>query len=400
MSQLQREHLYWAALGRRDFLQGAAAFALPPLSTAAVPLGSASGPAEAPSFPGLILREREPQNLEFPFASLDGFLVLTERFYVRNHFPVPRPDVKHWRLKVEGAVGRPLELSYEALTGMASRTQVALLECAGNGRAFLTPKAKGVPWELGAVGNAEWTGVPLAAVLDRAGVRPGAVEVVLEGADEGEITEEPKSPGRIHFARSLPLEKARRPEVLLAYRMNGKELPPAHGYPLRAVVAGWYGMASVKWLRRIVVTERPFRGYFQALDYTCFERRHGLPSLVPVTELEVKAQVARPARHEVIPAGSPYRIHGAAWAGEAEVAKVEVSTDGGKTWAEARLLGEAVPYSWRLWEYGWRAPGRAGPVTVLARATDRRGRVQAMRHDPDRRGYKISHVLPAEAAVR
>jgi DMSO/TMAO reductase YedYZ molybdopterin-dependent catalytic subunit len=313
---------------------------------------------------------------------------------------MPQLDVKNWRLKVEGAIERPLELNYDELTKMPSRTQVALLECAGNSRVFLTPKAKGVQWELGAVGNAEWTGVPLAAVLDRAGIKKGAVEVILEGADEGEIKEDPKSPGKIHFARSLPLEKARKPEVLLAHRMNGKELPPSHGFPVRAIVAGWYGMASVKWLTRIVVTDRPFQGFFQTIDYSYFERRQGLPSLVPLTEMEVKAEIARPARYEVIPAKSAYRIHGAAWAGESEVTKVEVSTDGGTTWAEARLLGKPVPHSWRLWEYEWQTPSKAGFVTVMARATDQRNRVQAGKHDPDRRGYKISHVLPVEVELR
>jgi DMSO/TMAO reductase YedYZ molybdopterin-dependent catalytic subunit len=388
-------------LDRRTFLQRAAAVTVPLLSVAGFPreFARCRGAAES-SFPGLILREKEPENLEFPFATLNSFLTPNEHFYIRNHFPIPQLEVKNWRLKVEGAIERPLELNYDDLTKMPSRTQVALLECAGNSRGFLTPKAKGVQWELGAVGNAEWTGVPLAAVLDRAGIKKGAVEVVLEGADEGEIKEDPKSPGKIHFARSLPLEKARKPEVLLAHRMNGKELPPAHGFPVRAVVAGWYGMASVKWLTRIVVTDQPFQGFFQTLDYSYFERRRGLPSLVPLTEMEVKAEIAHPASHEVIPVKSSYRIHGAAWAGESEVTKVEVSTDGGTTWADARLLEKWVPHSWRLWDYEWQTPGQAGFVTVMARATDRRNRVQAGKHDPDRRGYKISHVLPVEVELR
>ena len=216
------------------------------------------------------------------------------RFYVRNHFVAPKLEARDWRLKVEGAVERPLELTYDDLLKMAPRTQTALLECAGNSRVFLTPKASGVAWELGAASNAEWAGVPLAALLDRAGVRGSAVEVILEGADAGEIKDEPKSPGKISFARSLPLDKARKPEVLLAHKMNGDDLPAAHGFPVRAVVPGWYGMASVKWLTRIVVADRPFQGYFQSLSYTSFERVNGLPSMVPVTELEVKAEVARP----------------------------------------------------------------------------------------------------------
>src|SRR5262249_13068310 len=157
---------------------------------------------------------RQPDNLESPFEALDAFLVPNERFYVRNHFAAPKIDARAWRLKVEGAVEKPLEIGYDELLKLPSRSQVALLECAGNGRVFVTPKAKGVGWGFGAVGTAEWTGVPLAALLERAGVRANAVEVVLEGADSGSIDEEPKSPGAIHFARSLPLAKARRPEVL------------------------------------------------------------------------------------------------------------------------------------------------------------------------------------------
>lgn len=391
------------AVGRRTFLQGVAltlplAYADRGRLTAARPTDEKKEPPGDRSG-GLIVRQQEPQNLEMPFETLDAFLTPNERFYVRNHFNVPKTDAKTWRLKVEGAVERPLELTYAELTRLPARTQVALLECAGDGRAFLKPKAKGVQWELGAVGTAEWAGVPLAALLEKAGVRDQAVEVILEGADQGEITEEPKSPGKIAFARSLPLAQARRPEVLLAHRMNGQELPAAHGFPVRAVVPGWYGMASVKWLSRIVVTDRPFQGYFQALDYTVFERRHGLPTLVPVRELEVKAQIARPARQEVVPAGKPYRIHGAAWTGESGVTKVEVSVDGGQTWAAAKLLGQAAPLAWRLWEYTWPSPP-AGPHTLMAKATDGQGRTQPAQRDPDRRGYMISHVLPVEVEVR
>src|SRR5262249_37248653 len=157
-----------------------------------------------------------------------------------------------WKLTVEGAVDRPLSLTLNDLQRMKEATLTATLECAGNSRVFLVPRVPGVPWELGAVSNAEWGGVPLAAILEKAGVQNKAVEVVLEGADTGEVKDPPTTPGVIPYARSLPLEKARKPEVLLAWKMNGAELTPAHGYPLRAVVAGWYGMASVKWLTRLV----------------------------------------------------------------------------------------------------------------------------------------------------
>ena len=229
------------------------------------------------------------------------------------------------------------------------------MECAGNGRSFLQPKVKGVAWDLGAVGNAEWTGVLLRDVLQRAGVRSGALEVVLEGGDKGTIPEPPRPPGEIHYARSLPIAKAS-DDVLLAFEMNGQPLPASHGFPLRAVVPGWFGMASVKWLQRIIVTETPFNGYYQSIDYTYWQRRDGMPTLVPLAEMELKAQIARPSMGEVLSAGAPYRVHGAAWAGTEEVAGVEISIDGGGRWSPANLIGESVKNAWRFWEFIW-TPG-------------------------------------------
>lgn len=365
------------------------------------PRNSDSLPAAKPLFAGMIIREKEPENLEFPFAALHKSITPNEQFFIRSHFPVPRLSARGWGLKIEGLVEHPCEISYEDLLAMPSRTVVMTLECAGNSRIFLSPKVGGLQWELGAVGCAEWTGVPLAAVLERAGVHTGAVEVVLEGADSGEIKKEPQSPGKIHFARSLPLDKALQPEVILAWQMNGAPLPPSHGFPVRAIVPGWYGMASVKWLRRIIVTDRIFCGYFQTSDYTFWDQRDGLPiQLLPVTEVEIKAQIARPALRELVPADSIYRVYGAAWGGESTVVKVEVSDDGGRNWKSAQLLGEPVAYAWRLWEYHWRTPGHEGSYTLMARATDDRGREQPMQRDERRGTYVISHVQPIEVEVR
>ncbi len=353
------------------------------------------------AFPGLILREKEPENLEFPFSSLNSLITPNEQFFVRSHFAVANLDLDSWRLKIEGMVDHPAEISYDDLLKLPSRTITMTLECAGNSRIFLTPKVGGLQWELGAVGNAEWMGVPLAAVLERARVRAGVVEVILEGADAGEIKKEPQSPGKVHYARGLPLEKALQQDVILAYQMNGTQLSIAHGFPVRAIVPGWYGMASVKWLTRIFLTDSVFRGYFQTLDYTYWEQREGLPiQLLPVGEVEVKAQIARPALHEVVPANSVYRMHGAAWTGESEVTKVEVSTDGGRTWEAAQLLGPSSGYGWRLWEYHWRTPSRVRRQTVMARAADARGHVQPMQRDRHRGNYIISHVQPIEVEVQ
>jgi DMSO/TMAO reductase YedYZ molybdopterin-dependent catalytic subunit len=197
----------------------------------------------------------------------------------------------------------------------------------------------------------------------------------------------------------LPLTKARRPEVLLAHRMNGAALPENHGFPVRAVVPGWYGVASVKWLTRLIVTDRPFHSFYQSIDYSYFERRDGLPAVVPITELDVKAEIAQPVANAQVPANKDYRMHGAAWTGESEVVKVEVSTDSGQSWTAAKLLGKPVPFTWRLWEFNWRTP-QPGRYTVMARATDQRGRTQPLKRDPDRRNYLISHILPIEVEVR
>ena len=347
---------------------------------------------------GLIVREREPLNLEMPFSTLNGFATPNDSFYVRCHFPVPEIAVSKWSLEVGGEVEAPFSVSYEELLAMESRTVTATLECAGNNRDFLEPKVKGIQWGLGAVGNASWTGVALSALLERAKVKPAAIEVILEGADEGEIANPPRPPGRIRFARSLPLEKALT-DVLLAHTMNGTKLTASHGFPLRAIVPGWYAMASVKWLRRIIVTDTPFAGYYQSIDYSYWKRTAGLPSLIAIAEQQIKAEIARPENGETVPTGKTVRVHGAAWSCDADITKVEVSVDSGTTWQEARLLDSSVRNAWRLWEYDWRTPTSPGKQTLHARATDSRGCVQPFERDPDRGTYMINHVLPIEVEV-
>jgi DMSO/TMAO reductase YedYZ molybdopterin-dependent catalytic subunit len=388
-------------LDRRTFLGGSVAGAMPFVSPAwADKPSSAEGLENDGKFPGVIARRKDPDNLEFPFALLRDFLTPTEQFFVRTHFHVPKLDPKSWRLKIEGAVKKPLEIDYDELRKMPPHTLTAVLECSGNGRIFLKPPQNGLRWELGGVGNAEWTGVRLADVLERAGVEKDAVEVIAEGTDKGEFKPpSPPTPGVIPFSRSVPLTKARQPEVLLAYKMNGKELSAAHGAPVRLLVPGWYGMASVKWLQRLIVTKRPFHGFFQTFEYSVWERSQGVPSLVPVRDMQIKSEIARPMLGEVVPAKSTYRVFGAAWAGDSTAAKVQVSCDGGKSWHEAKLLDEPVPFTWRRWEYQWRTPEATGPCILLARATDAQGRTQPMQREEDYRDAVISHVLPIEVEI-
>jgi len=344
------------------------------------------------------VRSEEPLNLEMPFETLDGFITPTKLFYVRTHFPIPKIDRNKWRLRVEGEVERPFEINFDELIKLESRKIPATLECAGNNRSFLEPKVKGVQWSLGGVGNAEWTGVPLPILLDRAQVKPSAREIILEGADRGKL-EDPKSPrGELNFARSIPLKKAR--DVLLAHKMNDVDLPAENGFPVRAIVPGWYAVASIKWLQRIIVTDKPFNGYYQTLDYSYWRREGELAELVPLREMQIKAEIARPSEGETVPANSNARVRGTAWTGDGEIMKVEISSDDGATWNEAKLLGESKPNSWRLWEFNWKTPARAGKATLVARATDSNGRTQPIERDPDRGTYMINHLLPIEVEVR
>jgi DMSO/TMAO reductase YedYZ molybdopterin-dependent catalytic subunit len=347
----------------------------------------------------MIIREKEPANLEMPFGGLDGFITPNDKFYVRSHFPVPQIDLATWRLRIEGAVEQPLELSHAELLGRSLTTITAAIECAGNSRVFLRPKVKGVQWEMGAVGNAEWTGFLLGDLLREARCSTKACEVILEGADRGAIAEPPRPAGDVHYARSLSLGKARE-GVLLALQMNGEPLTPAHGFPLRAIVPGWYGMAAVKWLQRVIVTEEPFQGYYQTVDYAYWKPSDAGARLVPITEMQVKAAIARPEMNEVIPAGSTYRVQGAAWTADAEITGVEVSVDGGKSWNQASLGKEHSPSSWRLWEYEWSVPKERGPQSLIARATDSRDRTQPIERDANRGSYMINHCLTVEVETR
>jgi DMSO/TMAO reductase YedYZ molybdopterin-dependent catalytic subunit len=347
---------------------------------------------------GKIVRGEDPLNLEMPFEQLDDFITPTKSFYVRTHFPIPKIDKRKWQLRVEGEVEKPFEIDYDELLKVESKKIPATLECAGNNRSFLEPKVKGVQWSLGAVGNAEWTGIPLPVLLDRAGLKSTAREIILEGADGGEL-DEPKAPrGEIHFARSIPLEKAG--DVLLAYKMNDVDLPLEHGFPVRAIVPGWYAVASIKWLQRVIVTDRPFNGYYQTLDYAFWRRDGERTQLTPLTTLQIKAEIARPNTGERIRVNSSVRVHGAAWTGNGQITKVELTTDGGSTWSSAKLFGEPKPNAWRLWEFDWKTPAKPGTATLIARATDSSGGTQPVERDHDRGTYMINHLLPITVQIR
>jgi DMSO/TMAO reductase YedYZ molybdopterin-dependent catalytic subunit len=335
-----------------------------------------------------------PENSETPLESIHGWVTPNCLFFVRNHFAAPAIDVASWRLRIEGCVERPAEWSWEQLMALPQRSVFATVECAGNGRSFLQPHVSGVQWGAGAIGHAEWTGVPLRRLLEEAGVRSDAVEVLFEGGDRGS---EPDHPEPMHFARSLPMDKALDGDTLLVTRMNGELLSASHGFPLRLFVPGWYGVASVKWLRRIEVLDHRFHGYFQSVKYTVQRQTPKGQETVVVGPMPVKSELIRPAAGAELGIGTN-RLFGVAWAGEEAVARVEVSTDGGRTWADADLLGPRTPYCWTLWEYLWEV-AEPGDYTLLTRAVSAGGRVQPTQHDALNGGYLIHHSRPIPVSV-
>ena len=310
-------------------------------------------------------------NREAPLAELaGGVLTPTARFYVRSHFAIPELDPSRWRLRVSGLVRRSLSLALSDILRMPSKALTVTLECAGNGRSFMQPRVAGEQWGYGAVSTAEWVGVPLTAALARAGMESSAAAIIFKGADG--------------FERGLTLAEARDSEVLLVYAMNGEPLPFEHGFPVRLVVAGWYAVASVKWLTEIVVSDRPFQGHFQTEKYVYEWERDGRPQTEPVRRQRVRALITEPALGARLAAGE-VPIRGYAWSGEAPIARVEVSLGAGR-WLPARLLGPADRYAWHPWELIARLH-RPGAVTVRARAIDEAGNRQPEQVEWNRQGY-------------
>jgi DMSO/TMAO reductase YedYZ molybdopterin-dependent catalytic subunit len=346
-------------------------------------------PTEGPlTFEELALATR---NRGMPLEALRYDLTPTGLHHLLVHFDIPRLDPAAYRLEVGGNVERPLSLSLEDLLARPARTLPVTMECAGNGRALLSPRPVSQPWLTEAVGTAEWTGVPLADVLTEAGLRPGTVEVVFTGADHG------VQDGVEHdYARSLPVGEASRPDVLLAHGMNGRPLDPQHGAPLRLVVPGWYGMASVKWLTRIEAVTEPFAGYQQVGTYRY--RRHGDEPGEPVTRMRVRALMAPPGfpdfltRRRIVDAG-PVLLTGRAWSG---VVRVEVGADG--AWAEAELGPVLGPFAWRGWSYRWEAV--PGDHVLACRATDAAGNVQPLEPPWNHGGFGNNAVQVLRVSVR
>ena len=368
---------------RRSFLDAVGRGGAGLVVTTLLPSGHVTA-QEVLSKDRLIVRAARPQDLETPAHLLTSWITPNDLFYVRSHFYTPSVDANTWRLRIDGDVERTLELSLADLKAAPATSMVVTLECAGNGRAFFDPPVAGVQWEKGAVGTAQWSGVRLRDVLRMAGIAPSSRYVWLDGADVG-VGRAPD------FIRSLPVDKAIHPDTLLAYAMNGEPLPMPHGFPLRAIVPGWEGAYSVKWLTHLQVSAHDHDGPFVQAAYR-YPRRPVRPGAVvppnemqPVRGLFVKSVITSPAAGAILAPGA-VRIAGFAWAGEAEITRVDVSTDNGRTWSAARLSADRARYAWRQFDHLWR-PAQNGSYVVLSRATDSRGRVQPIVADWNPSGY-------------
>ena len=311
-------------------------------------------------------------------------------FFVRNNYDATPADPTQWSVKIEGEVDNPLVLRLDDLQKLSMFTQDVTLECAGNGRSFHKPRASGIQWENGAVGNAAWKGVRLADVLSLARPRPTGRHVAFDGLDKPPTLQAPD------FIRSVPIWKALEPHTMIALEMNGKPLPHLHGGPARAIVPGFVGSASIKWLERIIVLADEFDGFYMKSNYTA-PRADNEKEIYSLQSLEVKSVIVGPAEGAKLPAGRT-TVWGWAWSGEGELTGIDVSTDGGQSWSPGTFTGRWDRYSWRKWEAEWDA--KPGAHTVMARASDSLGRIQPTSRAFNRLGYRwnVIHAVKVDVA--
>ena len=372
---------------RRSFLaHGLGISSIAAFGTGVFPFLAYAQELQLPNDDGLIWHSRQYVTAETAPSHLNTWITPTSSFFIRNNLLMPSIDLNQWRLHVTGEVEHPLDLSFRELQALRSVDVTNTLECAGNGRAFFEPKINGLRWGRGAVGNAIFSGPPLHTLLEKARPKPGAGHVAFRGMDV-------LPPGANEFIRSIPLDKALDLHTLVALRMNRAPLTAEHGYPARALVPGWIGSCSIKWLTEIRVLRNEFDGFYMRSAYR-MPGSQGSEDAKPITSLHVKSIITSvtplrvqtqtftplqdqnsPLAEYSVPKREPIRIHGAAWAGENAIAKVEISTDGGRSWRAATLGNERSTYAWRLWSFDWNQ-SRYGTFALQARATDSRGNVQ------------------------
>jgi DMSO/TMAO reductase YedYZ molybdopterin-dependent catalytic subunit len=342
----------------------------------------------------LVELQQATRNRGMPLEGLRYDVTPAGMHYLLIHFDIPPTDAPTWRVEVTGNVDRTLSLSLDDLRSRPAQTIPVTMECAGNGRSRMPHRVTSQPWLLEAIGTAEWTGTPLAPILEEAGIRPGTVEFVFTGADRG------FQGGVEHsYQRSLTVEDALRREVMLVYEMNGRPLEPQHGAPLRLLVPGWYGMTSVKWLTSIEAVTRPFDGYQQAEAYRV-QKSEDDPG-ERVTRINVRALMVPPgiadfpSRDRVVDAGL-VPLQGRAWSGFAPVERVDVSVDG--NWQPARLGDGPGPFAWRPWRFDWQA--EPGEHVLSCRATDADGNTQPLEPFWNVQGMANNYVQTVPVTVR
>jgi sulfane dehydrogenase subunit SoxC len=386
------------SMSRRRFLEllggAGAGVALQACEPRPAPSGRSPSPTASPKtspyvklVPGeLFIDHGTSVEMRWEQMSRWGYLVGNDLFFVRNHTRTARIDASSWKLRIEGSgVGKPLELGYDELLSLPSATSVVrCIECAGNGRSFFRQahgtEAQGTQWKLGGIGVAEWTGVPLGEVLERAGLRKTARDVMPEGADE------------LRVRRPIPVAKALADDTLLVFAMNGEPLPPDHGFPVRVLVPGWVGVANVKWVDRIEVSEEPLYSDWNTKTYVLVGegyRPEGPARGPALTTQTVKSalELAWPARL----APGRHTIRGRSWSGQGRIAKVEHSLDGGKTWQACELAEPNTPLAWVRWSFSWEPS--PGEYEIRTRAADEKGNTQPQAVPFNQQGYLYGAVV-------
>ncbi len=328
------------------------------------------------------------RNHGLPLEALRDAITPAGLHYLLIHYDIPAVDPEAYRLEVDGEVERPLSLALDDLRAMPKVTLPVTFECAGNGRALLAPRPLSQPWLTEAVGTAEWGGTPLLGVLEAAGVGNGVLEILFTGLDRGV-----EGGTRQAYARSLSIADALEAGALLAYEMNGGPLPPQHGFPLRLVVPRWYGMGNVKWLGRVSALTEAFDGYQNSVAYRLYDE-NGNPG-EPVSRMLPRSLFVPPgvpeflSRERVLEPG-PVELRGRAWSGQGEITRVEVSVDGGATFADAELGEPVSEAAWLMWRFQWHAT--EGTHTFCSRATDSGGNVQPLDPSWNLKGYSNNAV--------
>lgn len=389
---------------RRNFLKTAGAL------TAAAAFGGI--PAELfasehklvkyPEKTELILLTSRPPQLETPVDYFKQYITPNDALFVRWHISnIPTSvDPNRWRLNVGGNTEKELALSMEDLRKFEKVGYTAVIQCSGNGRSFFEPRVAGGQWGNGAMGNVTWTGARLKDILGRAGLKAGSVDVSFNGLDS------PPLPTVPDFVKSLPVDKALEDDVIVAYEMNGAELPMLNGFPARLIVPGWYATYWVKSLSDINVLQKPFEGFWMKSAYRipddpcgCVPPGTAPKKTVPINRLTTRSLIVTPAANAVLSVNRPVEITGVAFSGGYGIRDVLVSVNGGKSWDEARLVKESGKYSWTQWSYNWR-PSNPGEYVLMARATDSFGESQPLDSIWNPAGYLWNKIEKTAVVVK